>query len=50
MRKKPPLECPILALSGKDDLTVNYNELVAWKKQTSKEYATNLIFWGTFFS
>lgn len=41
--KKPPLECPILALGGKDDLTVNYNELLAWEKQTSKKYTINLF-------
>lgn len=42
-QEKPPLACPILVLGGKDDLTVNYHELTAWEKQTTKKCTINLF-------
>jgi medium-chain acyl-[acyl-carrier-protein] hydrolase len=48
-KKRPPLECPILALGGNNDPTVNYDELVAWKIQTTKECSVNLFPGGHFF-
>lgn len=48
-KEKPPLECPILAIGGKDDSTVNYNELVTWKKQTLKKCTVNVFSGGHFF-
>jgi medium-chain acyl-[acyl-carrier-protein] hydrolase len=41
--EKPPLECPILSLGGKDDHTINHNKLIAWKEQTSAKYTINLF-------
>ena len=48
-RKNTPLECPILALGGKDDPTVNHSELADWGKQTSKKCTINLFPGGHFF-
>jgi medium-chain acyl-[acyl-carrier-protein] hydrolase len=48
-KNQQPLECPILALGGKDDPTVNYEELDAWKIQTTKKFATKLFPGGHFF-
>ena len=48
-RKKLPLDCPILALGGNDDPTVNYEELVAWKMQTVKQCHVHLFQGGHFF-
>jgi surfactin synthase thioesterase subunit len=48
-RKRPPLECPILALGGSNDPTVNYDDLAAWKIQTIKKCSINLFPGGHFF-
>jgi medium-chain acyl-[acyl-carrier-protein] hydrolase len=48
-RKRPPLECPILALGGDDDPTVTYEDLVSWKIQTIKKHSINLSPGGHFF-
>lgn len=47
--KTPTLECPILALGGKDDPTISCSELADWGKQTSKKCTINLFPGGHFF-
>lgn len=47
--EKPRIECPILALGGKEDTTVPYSKLKAWENYTTKEFTINLFPGGHFF-
>lgn len=35
---EPPLECPIVAITGEDDPEVTPNEMLAWQDQTSTDF------------
>jgi medium-chain acyl-[acyl-carrier-protein] hydrolase len=48
-KKRPTLDCPILALGGDNDPTVNYDELAAWETQTIKKCSVKLFPGGHFF-
>jgi medium-chain acyl-[acyl-carrier-protein] hydrolase len=45
----PPLECPIVALGGIDDTSVEEGDLVAWKQQTTGEFRHRRLPGGHFF-
>ncbi|HHZ88162.1 MAG TPA: thioesterase [Chromatiaceae bacterium] len=44
-----PLNCPITAIGGFDDDTVEWNELLAWDVQTSATFSCRMIDGGHFF-
>ncbi|WP_276915247.1 gramicidin S biosynthesis thioesterase GrsT [Aneurinibacillus aneurinilyticus] len=38
-KNNEPLDCPITAFGGKDDIGVTYQSLEAWREQTKKEFS-----------
>lgn len=44
-----PLDCPILALDGTQDATVNENELYGWEQHTSRQFRYRRFVGGHFF-
>lgn len=44
-----PLNCPITAFAGSQDKSVNWDQLVAWKRQTSQRFAMHILPGGHFF-
>jgi surfactin synthase thioesterase subunit len=46
---RPPLSCPILAVGGTEDPTVNVHELIAWGEQTTAACEVELVPWPHFF-
>ena len=44
-----PLECPLTVFAGSQDSSVTWNELLAWKRQTSRRFAMQLVPGGHFY-
>jgi medium-chain acyl-[acyl-carrier-protein] hydrolase len=48
-RDEPPLDVPLVAIGGLDDHTVVFDDLAAWRAQTSASFHVELIPGGHFF-
>lgn len=44
-----PLDCPILAFTGRDDTLVNSKDLIAWREQTKKQLVVHTFSGDHFF-
>jgi medium-chain acyl-[acyl-carrier-protein] hydrolase len=44
-----PLDCPITIFSGAKDASVNWNNLIAWKRQTRGRFAMHVLPGGHFY-
>jgi medium-chain acyl-[acyl-carrier-protein] hydrolase len=44
-----PVECPISAFSGESDSSVTWQELLAWKRQTGRQFAAHIFPGGHFY-
>jgi medium-chain acyl-[acyl-carrier-protein] hydrolase len=48
-REEPPLECPISAFAGLDDPSVDYPNLIAWRRHTAGDFRLEFLAGGHFF-
>lgn len=48
-REDEPLDCPITVFSGIDDESVSWDELLAWKRHTSRRFAMQMLPGGHFY-
>lgn len=46
---EPPLDCPVIALGGKEDATLDTLTLDAWRAQTNRDFAAHWLPGGHFF-
>jgi medium-chain acyl-[acyl-carrier-protein] hydrolase len=44
-----PLDCPITVFSGMNDASVSWDELLAWKRHTSRRFAMQVLPGGHFY-
>jgi len=49
-RQDEPLDCPIAVFAGVKDKSVAWNELLAWKRQTSRRFEMRIFPGGHFYS
>lgn len=47
--EEPPLDLPILAFGGREDITVPWNELLQWGRHTAREFREQAFAGGHFF-
>jgi medium-chain acyl-[acyl-carrier-protein] hydrolase len=48
-REDEPLDCPITVFAGRQDASVNWDQLLAWKRQTRRRFAMQLLPGGHFY-
>jgi medium-chain acyl-[acyl-carrier-protein] hydrolase len=48
-RESEPLDCPITVFAGTSDTSVNWDQLLAWKRQTRRRFAVELLPGGHFY-
>lgn len=47
--EREPLECPISAFAGETDSSVTWQQLLAWKRQTRRQFAAHIFPGGHFY-
>jgi medium-chain acyl-[acyl-carrier-protein] hydrolase len=48
-REDEPLDCPMTVFAGMQDASVDWDQLLAWKRQTSRRFAVQLLPGGHFY-
>jgi medium-chain acyl-[acyl-carrier-protein] hydrolase len=48
-REGQPLDCPITVFAGMEDASVSWNQLLAWKQQTRRRFAMQILPGGHFY-
>jgi medium-chain acyl-[acyl-carrier-protein] hydrolase len=48
-REDNPLDCPITVFAGRQDTSVSWDQLLAWKRQTRRRFAMQILPGGHFY-
>ena len=48
-REQEPLDCPLTVFAGQDDTSVSWQQLLAWKRQTRRQFAAQIFPGGHFY-
>lgn len=48
-REQEPLDCPLTVFAGQDDASVSWQQLLAWKRQTRRQFTAQFFPGGHFY-